>query len=141
MNLLARLLCVMLSVSFVLLPLSRVHAHVSGEGHGYVNVHGGHDHDVGHGHEHDGGTHDHDTGSVHEHGDVGTVVKLKSDLSQGSFQAWKPIHWLAVLFVIAIVVFELLPDRLIPRPPRTRTRPPSPYPHPLPLLRGPPASI
>lgn len=141
MRLSTHLLCVMLSVSVVLVTLSRMHAHVSGEGHEHVNVHGGHSHDVGHGHSHDGDAHEHDSGRAHKHDNSGTVVNLKPDLLQGSFHAWKPIPWVAVQFVIAFVVLELRPVRLIPRPSRIRTRPPSPYPHVLPLLRGPPLSI
>lgn len=136
MRVLAQILCVMLSLSSVLLPLNRLHAHVSDQEHRHqVNVHGGHSHDGGAGH-----THEHD-GSVHSHEATGTVVDLKPDLSQGSSQAWKPLHWIAVLFAVAVIIFELRPICLTPRPPRTRTRPPSPYPFALPLLRGPPISI
>ena len=149
MRFLTHVLCVMLSISFVLSPLSRLHAHVAGPDE-QVNVHGGHSHDVGHGHSHshDGGGHSHDgvahehgDASVHEHEDTGTVVSLKADQSQGGFQTWKPMHWISVLFVITLLVLAPQLISSIPRPPRSRTRPPSPYPHGLPLLRGPPVSI
>jgi hypothetical protein len=127
MRLLIHLLCVMLSVSFVLGPLSRMHAHVADEPFQQADVHGGHSHDG--------------DANVPEHDANGTVVSLQSDSSQGAFQAWKPMHWISVLFVFAVMVLALRLLASIPRPSRKRTRPPSPYPHALPLLRGPPVSI
>lgn len=123
----------------MLMPLSQVHAHISGPSDQHVDVHGGHSHDVGHGH--DGAAEEHDGSDVDKHDGASTVVSLKPDFSQGGLQLWKAIQWIAATFAIAIIVLELPAIPLIPRPPRTRTRPPSPYPHALPLLRGPPVSI
>lgn len=138
MRLLIHVLCVMLSVSFVLAPLGRVHAHVAGDHH--VNVHGGHTHDAGGRHDHADEAHSHDGGPAHTHESSGTVIDLEPDRSQGSQQVWKPLYWIAAFFVVVLTVLELRQVGSFRRPPRARTRPPSPYPHALPLLRGPPLS-
>lgn len=147
MRLLGKILCVMLSLSVVLTPLSHAHAHVSGgHDHEHVNVHSGHSHDAvqslgdSHDHDHD---HDHDEHSsqADKHSDAGKVVDLQPDMSQTTSQLFKSMQWIAILLVVALVVFQLQPLQLIPRPPRIRTRPPSPYPFAIPLLRGPPVSI
>lgn len=139
MRLFIHLLCVLLSVSSALAPVSRVHAHVTGEQH--VNVHSGHSHDAAYGHGHHDEEHSHDSGPAHSDKTTGTVVDLDSDRSQGGFQVWKPIHWIVAFVVAALAGVGLRQVSSATRPPRTRTRPPSPYPHAIPLLRGPPLSI
>jgi hypothetical protein len=139
----AQLVCLLLSVSFVLAPLGHVHAHVTEAAHEHVNVHGGHDHGVINLHDHhDEHDQDHDRDAAHDHDGSSTrVIDMQLDLSQRNSDQFDLVQWLAVAFVIALVLFQRLPIRVKLPPPRTRTRPPSPYPHALPLLRGPPRSI
>jgi hypothetical protein len=144
----AQLVSLLVSVSFVLAPLSHVHAHVTGDAHTHVNVHGGHDHGISADHDdhhatvgdHDGGeshnreSHDHDRPSTH-------VLDMQPDASPRNSDQFDFIQWIAIAFVVSLVLFERMPVRLRLPPPRIRARPPSPYPHALPLLRGPPTSI
>jgi hypothetical protein len=140
MSPLARMLCLLVSVSLMLAPLSHAHAHVTDTEHEHISVHGGHDHLVGitldrHHNDHGVTIEDHDATGAQ------TVVDLAPDLSKPNTGAGKFLQWVAILCIAVFALFTLTPIRTAHPPPRTRARPPSPYPHALPLLRGPPHSI
>lgn len=139
MSPLLRMLCLVVSVSLVLAPLSHAHAHVTDAEHQHINVHGGHDHvlDVVLGEHHDWDFDAHDHGAT----GVSVVLDLAPDLAKPNAGAAKFLQWIAILCVSVLALFALSPLRTAHPPPRTRARPPSPYPHALPLLRGPPHSL
>lgn len=148
MSRLVQMLCLVLCVSLVLTPMSRVHAHVSSENQGMVSVHGGHDHgwtDHDHGHDHSAADnvpidgHADDLG--HDHEPSSHAIDLNPDAVKPSPVGAKSVVLLAMLCVTVLSIPQLADVGTIRAPPRTRTRPPSPYPHALPLLRGPPLSI
>jgi hypothetical protein len=140
---LIRILCLLVCVNLVVAPLSHVHAHVSGEEHDHVSVHGGHDHAFTYDHHVD---HDHAPSVDHlDHADDQESGSRAIDLSGAD--AVKPnigvksLVWIAVLCVILFAIPSFPVLRAIRPPPRNRALPLSPYPHALPLLRGPPRSI
>jgi hypothetical protein len=138
-----RMLCLLLSVSLLLAPLSHAHAHVTAEEH--IAVHGGHDHSFSlvepgehHGDDH---SHDHADDPASDHDATGShVLELAPDLAKPNAGA-KFLQWIAILVISVFALLTLVPMRTAQPPPRIRARPPSPYPHALPLLRGPPHSI
>lgn len=143
MHRLPSILCLVLSVSFLVAPQGRVHAHVTAteHEHQHVSIHGGHDHGIVVQH-HDEHGHDYDAAAPHDHDDSGArVLDLQPDVSQRGSGDFDLLQWMAVAFVLICVFFKRVPLRLKLPPPRIRARPPSPYPHALPLLRGPPRSI
>jgi len=135
----SEILCLFLIVSVVLAPLGRVHAHVTGDEHTHVSIHGGHDHTAvqGHGHSHDHGGLAADDNQQNS-GEY--VVEMQPDLTQRNSNARDELQWLALVLVVAFLLFESRTIRLKPVR-RRRTRPRSLYPHALPLLRGPPRFI
>lgn len=147
MSRLMRMLCLVLSVSLVLTPMSRVHAHVSSEHRGLISVHGGHDHPLtDHGHDHSAPEdalmddhHDHELGHDHESGSH--AIDLNPDAVKPNAASAKSLVSMAILCVTVFSIPHVADIGAIRAPPRIRTRPPSPYPHALPLLRGPPSSI
>jgi hypothetical protein len=141
----AHIICLLVSVSFVLAPLGNVHAHVTSDEHEHVNVHSGHAHSLASAHEHEHEhEHERDDGhrDLHDHeGSTTRVLDMQPDVSPRKADQFDLVQWLAVAFFVALVILQRVPIRLKLPPPRIRARPPSPYPHAWPLLRGPPRSI
>lgn len=136
------ILCLLVCVNLVVAPMSQVHAHISGEEHNRISVHGGHDHALAY----EGHDHDHAPSAGHlDHADDHESGSRAIDLSGADVvkpnTGLKSLVWIAVLCVI-LFAFPTLPVLRAIRPPaRNRSLPLSPYPHALPLLRGPPRFI
>lgn len=141
---LIHILCLLLCTSLVAAPLSQVHAHVSGEDHDHVSVHGGHSHALtydAHGaHEHapsDEGHTDHPLDHAADHESSSHAIDLSAEAVKPPAGV-KVLVWTAVFCAMLLAIPALMASSTMRPPPRTRARAPSPYPHPLPLLRGPP---
>src|SRR5688572_22564009 len=111
MSSLARILCLLACVSFLLAPLSHAHAHITGEEHQHIDVHGGHDHVPGalpdqHHHDHDAQADDHD-----DVADKHDVVDLAPDLAKPNSGAAKFLPWIAILCATLMAVFAVRPTR------------------------------
>jgi hypothetical protein len=117
-------LCWVVSLSFVLIPYSTLHAHVTDQDD--THVHGGHVHDF------DGG---HDVKSVDQVVKI-TVTAATPSPATGDWTAWLPL-----ICVVGLLIFSLPFVTAILRPPKRNSEPIPRRPHSQPPLRGPPAFI
>lgn len=118
-------LCLLLNISFALVPFSALHAHVDSDHHA-TQVHGGHDHDLGTGNS------DHDP---HHVVDLGFAF---SDHGSGAM-TWT--HWLPLACSVVLLVTRSGLASVLLRPPASENPPPSPRDYWHPPLRGPPLSF
>jgi hypothetical protein len=115
-------LCYLMSVSFVLMPYSTLHAHLSD--HDQVHVHAGHVHDLDH------------------HGDTRSldqVVNVSVSAAASSSPGHDFVIWLPVLCAVALLALALPFLTSILRPPSRDTEPIPRRSHRQPPLRGPPS--
>jgi hypothetical protein len=117
-------LCWLVSLSFVLMPYSTLHAHVAD--HEHTHVHGGHLHDFD---------------SSHDSKPVDQVVKISVAVTSTSPAALGWTDWLPVISVVVLLALSLPFVTRILRPPSRASEPIPLRPHRQPPLRGPPAFI
>lgn len=116
-------LCWLVSLTFVLMPYSTLHAHVAD--HEPTHVHGGHVHDFD---------------SSHDSKPVDHVVKISvAATSTSPAVAWT--DWLPVISVVVLLALSLPFVTRILRPPLRASEPIPRRPHRQPPLRGPPTFI
>jgi hypothetical protein len=118
------LLCSVVSLSFVLMPYSTLHAHVAD--HEHTHVHGGHLHDFD---------------SSHDAKPVDQVVKISVAATSTNPATLDWTDWLPVVGIVVLLVSGLPFVTRILRPPSRDSEPIPRRPHRQPPLRGPPASI
>jgi hypothetical protein len=117
-------LCWAVSLSFVLMPYSTLHAHVAD--HEHTHVHGGHAHDFD---------------SDRDAKPVDQVVKISVAATTPNPATWDWSDWLPVICVVALLSFSLPFVTAILRPPARDSEPIPRRPHRQPPLRGPPAFV
>jgi hypothetical protein len=123
-RLLHLVLCSAVSLSFVLMPYSTLHAHVADREH--THVHGGHAHDF-------------DSGRDAE--PVDQVVKISVAATTPNPATWDWSDWLPLVCVVTLLSFSLPFVKVILRPPARDSEPIPRRAHRQPPLRGPPVSI
>lgn len=119
------ILCWAVSLSFVLMPYSTLHAHVAD--HDHTHVHGGHVHDFDSGHD--------------DAKPVDQVVKISVAATTANLAISDWTDWLPLVCVVVVLAAGLPFVTRILRPPSRDSEPISRRPHHLPPLRGPPASV
>jgi hypothetical protein len=112
------------SLSFVLMPYSTLHAHVADDEH--THVHGGHAHDF---------DSDRDVRSVDE------VVKMSVAATTSSPSTLGWTNWLPLIYVVALLSLSVPFVTAILRPPARDSEPIPRRPHRQPPLRGPPTFV
>ena len=117
-------LCSVVSLSFVLMPYSTLHAHVAD--HEHTHVHGGHLHDF---------DSDHDVRAVDE------VVKISVAATTSSPSTPDWTDWLPLIYVVALLSLGVPFVTAILRPPARESEPIPRRPHRQPPLRGPPTFV
>lgn len=129
------LVCLLLNVSFLLVPFSHVHAHLDHLDDSAL-VHGGHSHDFD---DYDSAHHHADDSLKH---DAERVIDLDGDRPGQAANALSWSKWLPLLCTVGLF-FSVALTRvfLLPRPPRNRPVLSSQHPPWPPPLRGPPLSI
>lgn len=123
----AQILCLLLSVSFLLAPFSTLHAHLGSDHHDYAVLHGGHVHDV-HNHANDGG----------DIQDAGHTVDVNFGIADRSVAGFSWTDWLPLICVLAVVWLSVPLSTLILRSPNPDFRPRPRLTYWRPPLRGPP---
>ena len=118
--------CCVVSLSFMLMPYSTLHAHVSDLEHSHL--HGGHVHDLA--------PDEHDVRSVDQ------VVQISVATTHlNPLVAWDSVDWTPVLCVLAFLALSLPFLTLILRPPARDSEPIPRRTFRHPPLRGPPVFI
>jgi hypothetical protein len=117
-------LCWAVSLSFVLMPYSTLHAHVADDEH--THVHGGHLHDFD---------------FSHDAKPIDQVVKISVAATSPNPALWDWTNWLPVISVVVLLALSLPFVTRILRPPSRASEPIPRRPHCQPPLRGPPAFI
>lgn len=120
------IVCLVYCLSFMLMPASMLHAHVTTDQHDHPHVHGGHSHGITLAHA-----------DVHE--DESHVVELNTAPDHGSNTLWW--SWLALPLVLLFVGLCSVCVGFVLREGRCEVCVPKQFPPWPPPLRGPPLSI
>lgn len=119
------MVCVLMCISFALLPFNTLHAHVSADHDDHTLLHGGH-------------THDSIVGEPpHETAEGEQVVQAHFAVADaGTSLGW--VQWLTLIFALGSLLLFAPRVFFVPRPPGPDDRPVHSRGHWRPLLRGPP---
>lgn len=118
------MVCVLMCISFALLPFNTLHAHVSAD-HDHTLLHGGHSHDSVAGE------------LAHETAEGDQVLQAHFAVADaGASSGW--LHWLPLIFALGSLLLFLPRVFFVPRPPGPDDWPIHSRGHWRPPLRGPP---